>query len=242
MVGATTATTQQAQFTTFVKKIPMTHLDNELHMLKTEMGNMLHTVLFQLDKAKEACINGNKDLAHEVIAREKRVNAYELKIDRDCENIIALFNPVAIDLRLVLSTLKINNNLERIGDFAEGLAKISLSQPNGFEKELVQQISMVEIFDDAIEMLSDAKVAFENENSKLAASILSKDDILDNVNRKANAIVEAYIKTHPDNITQALDTISIVRKIERIGDHCSNIAEEIIFYIEAKVLKHQDKK
>jgi len=220
----------------------MTHLDNELHMLKTEMGNMLHTVLFQLDKAKEACINGNNDLAREVVAREKRVNAYELKIDRDCENIIALFNPVAIDLRLVLSTLKINTNLERIGDFAEGLAKISLVQSNGFDKELAELVSLTEIFDDAIEMLSDAKVAFEKENSQLAASILSKDDLLDNVNRKANSLIEEYIKKNPDKIAQALDMISIVRKIERIGDHCSNIAEEIIFYIEAKVLKHQDKK
>lgn len=220
----------------------MTHLDNELHMLKTEMGNMLHTVLFQLEKAQEACINGNIDLAHEVVAREKRVNAYELKIDSDCENIIALFNPVAIDLRMVLSTLKINSDIERIGDFAEGLAKIALDHPNGFEKELAQVASLDIIFKNAIEMLSDAKVAFDKENPQLAASILSKDDILDEVNRKANSIIEAYIKAHPDNISQALDMISIIRKIERIGDHCSNIAEEIIFYIEAKVIKHKDKK
>lgn len=220
----------------------MTHLDNELHQLKAEMGNMLHTVLFQLEKAKEACSKGNTDLAREVIAREKRVNAYELKIDRDCENIIALFNPVAIDLRLVLSTLKINSNLERIGDFAEGLAKISLDQPNGFDLELATLVRFDEIFNDAIEMLSDAKVAFEKESSQLAASILSKDDLLDSVNREANSIIESYIKQNPDKITQALDMISVIRKIERIGDHCSNIAEEIIFYIEAKVLKHQGKK
>lgn len=219
----------------------MTHLDNELQMLKTEMGHMLHTVLFQLEKAQEACTNGNIDLAHEVVAREKRVNAYELKIDSDCENIIALFNPVAIDLRMVLSTLKINSDAERIGDFAEGLAKISLNNPSGFDKELAERASLDVIFKDSIEMLADAKVAFENENSQLAASILSKDDILDEVNRKANTIIEAYIKEHPENIAQALDMISVIRKIERIGDHCSNIAEEIIFYIEAKVLKHKDK-
>ena len=220
----------------------MTHLDNELKQLKSEMNNMLHTVLFQLEKAKEACIKGNVDLAREVIAREKRVNAYELKIDRDCENIIALFNPVAIDLRLVLSTLKINTNLERIGDFAEGLARISLDQPQGFDKELAKLVSLNEIFSDAIEMLSDAKVAYEKENTQLASAILSKDDILDTVNGQANSIIEEFIKKNPDKITQSLDMISIIRKIERIGDHCSNIAEEIIFYIEAKVLKHQGKK
>lgn len=220
----------------------MTHLDNELHQLKAEMGNMLHTVLFQLEKAKEACTTGNTDLAHEVIAREKRVNAYELKIDRDCENIIALFNPVAIDLRLVLSTLKINSNLERIGDFAEGLAKISLDQPAGFDKELSALVSLDDIYNDAIEMLSDVKVAFEKESSKLAASILAKDDLLDKVNREANGIIASFIKEHPELLSQALDMISVIRKIERIGDHCSNMAEEIIFYIEAKVLKHQGKK
>lgn len=220
----------------------MTHLDNELQLLKAEMGNMLHLVLFQIEKSKDALSKGNTDLAHEVVAREKRVNAYELKIDRDCENIIALFNPVAIDLRFVLSTLKINTNAERIGDFAEGIARISAGEPNGFDQELVSFVQLDVMFSHAIEMLADAKSAYEKENSQLASSILAKDDRLDDINRRANTLAEEFIQKHPEKIRQTLEALSIIRKIERIGDHCSNIAEEIIFYIEAKVLKHQSKK
>ena len=101
----------------------MSHLDNELQQLKTETIKMWMLVNLQLTKAKEALLKFDKDLAREVILGERRVNAWELKIDRDCENIFALFNPVAVDLRFVLSALKINNNLERIGDIAEGIAK-----------------------------------------------------------------------------------------------------------------------
>src|SRR5689334_81547 len=105
------------------KSITMTHLEEELASLKTEITEMWLMVISQLHKTKEALIQFDKDLAREVVATEKRVNAQELKIDRECENIIALFNPVAVDLRTVLAILKINNNLERSGDIAEGIAK-----------------------------------------------------------------------------------------------------------------------
>ncbi|MBL8103852.1 MAG: phosphate transport system regulatory protein PhoU, partial [Anaerolineales bacterium] len=98
----------------------MTHLDTELKALKEDMHEMFRLVLSQLEKSKTALISLDKDLAREVIVNEKRVNSFELKLDRDCENIIALFNPVAVDLRFVLASLKINSNLERIGDIADG--------------------------------------------------------------------------------------------------------------------------
>ena len=101
----------------------MTHLEIELANLKTEVVNMWTMVRSQLAKSKEAVAANDRDLAHEIVQTEKRINALELKIDKDCENIIALFNPVAVDLRFVLANLKINSNLERIGDIAEGIAK-----------------------------------------------------------------------------------------------------------------------
>ena len=105
----------------------MTHLDTELKNLKTDMIEMFGLVLSQLNKSQEALINLDKDLAREVLINERRVNGFELKIDRDCENIIALFNPVAVDLRFVLATMKINSNLERIGDIAEGICQFVLN-------------------------------------------------------------------------------------------------------------------
>src|SRR3984957_6582585 len=101
----------------------MTQLETELQFLKREIINMWNLVRSQLLKAKNSMINFDKDLAREVVLKEKRVNGSELKIDRDCENIFALFCPVAIDLRFLLAVLKINSNLERIGDIAEGIAK-----------------------------------------------------------------------------------------------------------------------
>ena len=101
----------------------MTHLEIELSNLRTEVLNMWTLVRSQLVKARQAVSDNDRDLAHEILQTEKRINALELKIDKDCENIIALFNPVAVDLRFVLANLKINSNLERIADIAEGIAK-----------------------------------------------------------------------------------------------------------------------
>src|SRR6266550_7359520 len=116
----------------------MTHLDEELKRLKSEIISMWDLVIHQLKKTQEALVTLDKDLAHEVIANEKRVNGMELKLDRDCENIFALFNPVAVDLRFVLAVLKINNNLERIGDIAEGIAKYVAYVSSSFDEKLLE--------------------------------------------------------------------------------------------------------
>ena len=113
----------------------MSHLDIELQQLKSETIKMWLLVNLQLAKGKESLLKLDKDLAREVILSERRVNAYELKLDRDCENIFALFNPVAVDLRFVLAVLKINNNLERTGDIVEGIAKFVLNVDSNFERK-----------------------------------------------------------------------------------------------------------
>ncbi|HTB99290.1 MAG TPA: phosphate signaling complex protein PhoU [Ferruginibacter sp.] len=217
----------------------MTQFELEIQHIKTEVINMTELVHLQLVKAKEAMLTFDKDLAHEVIAREKRVNAFELKIDRDCENIFALFCPVAVDLRFLLASLKINNNLERIGDIAEGIAKYVIKSETKFDANLLESTKLLRMFDDSIDILSDIKVAFENEDTLLARTIFSRDEILDEINKNADNAIAAYIKTSPENISQAVFVLSIVRKLERVGDQSKNIAEEIIFYVEAKVLKHQ---
>ena len=97
------------------------------------------------------------------------------------------------------------------------------------------------MFDDAMTVLSETKIAFETEDTTLARSIFKKDEMLDEINLKANNVVAEYIKGNPDNIMQALVVLSIIRKLERVGDQSTNIAEEIIFYVEAKVLKHHKK-
>ena len=220
----------------------MTHLDVELKRLKDEKVEMFDLVISQLRKAKSAFLNMDNALAREVNFNEKRVNALELKIDKDCENIFALFNPVAIDLRFVLAVLKINSNLERIGDIADGISRYVMETETPFDSELLKVTRLEEMYDVAIEMLTDVQRAFDAEDAKLSRGVFKKDDILDEINGNANTVIEEYIKSHPDKISQALHIVSTIRKLERTGDKTKNIAEEIIFFLEAKVLKHLSEK
>jgi|GEM_PF-15260 len=224
------------------KHITMTHLDKELIHLKSEITDMWNLIIQQLKKTLEALVTFDKNLAREVIANEKRVNGFELKIDRDCENIFALFNPVAIDLRFVLSVLKTNNNLERTGDIAEGIAKFIVNAHHSFDDKLLSQTETLVMFEEATDILQDVLTAFTYEDTKLARSIFQRDEMLDEINKKANEVVADYIRNNPDNLEQGLYILSTIRKLERVGDQAKNIAEEIIFYVEAKVLKHTEQK
>jgi len=219
----------------------MTQLETELQLLKDEVKNMWSLVQAQLEKAKIALWNFDKDLAREVIVKERRVNAYELKIDRDCEDIFALYTPVAIDLRFLLAVLKINTNLERTGDIAEGIAKYVLSAEKPFTPELLRITRVTEMYDEAVKMFSDTLIAFEKEDTILARSVFKKDEFLDQININANQFILEFLKEFPGEANESLYALSIIRKLERIGDQSKNIAEEIIFYVEAKVLKHSHK-
>lgn len=219
----------------------LTPLDNELQKLKQEVITMWQMVLSQLEKAEEALRNMDRDLAREVILAEKRVNAFELKVDSDCEDIIALFAPVAIDLRFVLAVLKINTNLERTGDIAEGIGKFVVNIPTDFDMRLLEITRVIEMYQRAIEMVSDVMDAFESEDTMLARKVFKKDDLLDEINKNAATIVAEFIKENVTKTESALYILSTIRKLERVGDQAKNMAEEMIFYSEAKVLKHKPK-
>lgn len=218
----------------------MSQLEIELKQLKTEVINMWSLVHSQLVKSNIAMVNFDKDLAREVVSREKRVNGSELKIDRDCENIFALLTPVAVDLRFVLAVLKINSNLERIGDIAEGVAKYILSADKPFNPELLKITETVSMYDEAINILEDTLTAFENEDTALARSVFQKDEYLDKININSTNMTVKYLEQYPFDCYQSLINLSIIRRLERVGDQSKNIAEETIFYVEAKVLKHND--
>jgi len=222
-------------------KQKLTPLDNEIQLLKSELINMWQMVLSQLTKAEEALKKKDKDLAREVVSTEKRVNAYELKIDRDCEDILALFAPVAIDLRFLLAVLKINMNLERTGDIAEGIAKFVIDLPDDFDTNFLEITRVIEMFKQGNEMIAQVMEAFEKEDTVLARKVFKKDDLLDEINAEAATIVADYIKKNPSKTSSALYILSSIRKLERVGDQAKNMAEEIIFYSEAKVLKHKPK-
>lgn len=218
----------------------MTPLEIEINGVKKELINMWILVQSQLNKAKDAMVLFDKDLAREVLVKEKRVNAFELKIDRDCENVFALHCPVAIDLRFLLAALKINTNLERIGDIAAGIAKYVVDSSVNFDAAAMESTSMIRMYDEAVNILTDTRSAFEKEDTVLARSIFKRDDVLDDINDNAPITVAEVIKKDIESLPEALYILSIIRKLERVGDQSKNIAEEIIFYVEAKILKHYE--
>jgi phosphate transport system protein len=219
----------------------MTHLEAELQRLKDQVIDMMYLVRNQLLKTKEALTSLDKDLAREIMHYETRVNATELSIDKDCEKILALFNPVAIDLRFVIASLKVNTQLERIGDHAEAMSSYVVILEEPYEEELLQELRFREMFDTVLSMIDDAIHAFNFENTKLARWVFGKDATTNEINRSAPEIITRYCRKYPDRIDTYLLLFSAIKKIERIGDLAKNIAEETIFYTEAKVLKHNQK-
>ncbi len=219
----------------------MTHLETELKQLKVELLTMWGLVCTQMNKSLEALVNNDKELASEVIITEKRINSFELKLDRDCENIIALYNPVAVDLRFVLAVMKINTNLERIGDIARSTTKFIVRSNTAYDQSVLESTRLLEIYEEACDLLVDCKDAFENENPDIARKIFIRDELLDEINKGAPLTIADIIRKQPEKIEQCLDILSTIRRLERAGDHCKNIAEEIVFYVEAKVLKHAPK-
>ena len=217
-------------------------IESELILLKKEIDEMWTLVYNQLDRAGEAVLTLDKELAQQVIVRERRVNAFELKIDSDVEDIIALYNPVAIDLRFVLAMLKINTNLERLGDFAEGIARFVLNvEEPVLDADLLRQLRLEEMQSEILAMLELAKRALNEESIDLATAVFAKDNLVDEINAHAAAVLAEYIGQHPDSVHSCLNLVSVFRKLERSGDHITNIAEEIVFFIDAKVLKHSGK-
>ncbi|MDR1407892.1 MAG: phosphate signaling complex protein PhoU [Tannerella sp.] len=217
----------------------MKHKENEMQALREEVSRMWRLVLSQLEKAKQSFLGGDVELAREVVGREKRVDVFELKIISDCENYIALFSPVAVDLRLVLSLIRISFTLERIADFAESIARHVIEECGRMpDAQIIEELQMEKIFDTLVSMLSDSFVALESENTRISGKIMAKDDEIDRLYRQSVEILTRYLEENPAMIRCGLKTILIIRKLERIGDHCSNIVEEIVFYVDAKVLKH----
>lgn len=220
----------------------MKHTEREMMQMREQVNEMWKLVISQLEKAKQAFFSNDTDIAREVISREKRVNAFELKIDSDCENYIALYSPVAIDLRLALSLIKISNTLERIGDFAAGIARhITDGDCNATEESLIEELQIEKMFDTLLGMLLDGFVALESENTKISGKIIGKDEEVDEIYFNALDVLAQYIENHPSFSHCGLKIYLLIRKLERIGDHCSNIVEEIVFYVDAKVLKHVNK-
>lgn len=220
----------------------MTNLETQLEGLKDQVVGMMQLVRTQLANANDAFLKKDDGLAREVIHYENRVNAMELSIDKECEKIFALYKPVAVDLRFVIATLKMNTQLERIGDHAKAIADYTIKMDKPFEKKLLKKLRYTEMIETVLSMIDDAIHAFNFENTKLARWIFGKDATINEITAHSFGVITDLVKKDPNNIERLLMIFSTIRKLERIGDLVKNIAEETVFYTEANVLKHKNKK
>jgi len=222
----------------------MTKLENKNEDIRQSISEMMHLVRSQLLKSKVTLFSLDKVVAQEINSTEHRVNAYELNIDKKCENALALLNPVAHDLRFILSSFKINSIVERIGDHANGIATYVNKDAfkNGVNPKVLEAFQIETMFDIVLSMFSDATSCYENDNTQVARWIFGKDKTLNEIDRNNVGNLVSIVNNDKVKLDESLVYLSsISKKMERIGDLTKNIAEEVIFYVEASTPKHEGK-
>jgi phosphate transport system protein len=212
------------------------HFTFELDKLRTSLIRMGSLVDEQIEFGMRAMLESDVNLARLVIDRDKKVDEFDNEIDKDCIRIFALTQPVAIDLRLLMAALKINNELERIGDIAVNLAE--RVQPLVPYREFVQSTVIGEMATAARKMVRSAIDSFVNNDPALARQVLEGDDVIDEYDAKIFGLMVAAMKSTPENVDAAAHLMIASRHIERLADHATNIAEDVIFLVNAKIIKH----
>ena len=213
-------------------------IDKEILELKNEIAEMFDLVQHQLARSLHAIQYFNQESAKEVMLYEKRINSQELVIDKACEQFVVKFNPVAVDMRFAFATFKINSHLERLGDNAKGIARFVKELDKGFDSNLMERLQLSDMIELGLQMTKLNLDAYLNDDTSSAKLVFELDHKIDIINFNATDIITNYMKENIDEIKPCLSLISTIRKLERVGDLNLNIAEEIVFYVDAKVMKH----
>ncbi len=213
-----------------------THFQQELNSLKAELLKMAGLAEQAISNAIEALVKRNTALAQKTIAEDEKLNEMEILIDDQCIKLLALHQPMAGDLRFITSAMRINTELERIGDQAVNIAErvISLNQ----EPQLKPYIDIPRMAHITQSMVKDVLDAFVNGDAKLARSVCERDDKVDALNDQVFRELLTYMMADSKTITRAVHLIIVSRCLERIADHATNIAEGVIFMVKALVIKH----
>jgi phosphate transport system protein len=212
------------------------HFERDLSKLRVKLEEMVGLTQEGMSAAAQAFIDGNAQAAERAFLNERRINQLEIEIDHDVVDCFALFQPVAVDLRFLLAILKINNDLERIADHVVNICQSAVScaaQPPATRLELPRMFGLAQ------NMFSDACRSFFEKDLQTARMVLETDDMVDGLNRSTTREAVQMVKAGTLSLEAALELMRIARNLERIGDLSTNIAEEVIFHVQAKVIKHQ---
>jgi phosphate transport system protein len=212
------------------------HFQEELEQLKTRLLDMGGLAEEQMRLAVKALVERDRDLIERVLVSDEPLNALHIEIDNRCFTLLALYQPMAVDLRAIVAAVKINTDLERVGDLAINIAEAARQySAHPPVKKLIDIPRMATI---AQRMLRDALDAFVRRDTELAQRVLNEDDSLDALKTQIFRELLTYMLSDPSTIEPALDLILVSRHLERVGDHATNVAEDVIFMVSAKDVRH----
>ncbi len=213
------------------------HLLRDLDHLKKQIllvGSMVEGAIL---KATTALLERRPELAAEVMHGDDAIDAREVMVEEECLKILALHQPVASDLRYIIMVLKVNNDLERMGDLAGNIAERAADllkhDPVRVPPEFRSMVETVR------RMVRDALDALVHSDVKLARRVLTADDVVDQVHRQMFREMQSMAQANPPAIEAAINMLSASRNLERIADQCTNIAEDVIFLVEGEIVRHR---
>jgi phosphate transport system protein len=218
---------------------PVRHFQEELEVLKTRLLEMGGLAEDRVRVAVRALVERDHGLVDHVLASDAAINQLHIEIDNRCFKLLALHQPMAVDLRAIVSAVKINTDLERVGDLAVNIAEaVARYLQHAPVKELIDIPRMAVVAQD---MLRDALDAYVRRDTALAQNVLDRDDELDTLKTLVFRELLTHMLRDQATIEPALDLILVSRHLERIGDHATNIAEDVIFMVSARDVRHHQK-
>lgn len=213
------------------------HLQRQIDRLKKDLLSLCASVEEQVQLAVQALVRRDRQTAEQVERRDAEIDHREVEIEEECLKTLALHQPVAGDLRFIVSALKMNNDLERIGDTAVNIARKAISLAAMPPMEM--PFDLAGMSQRAQAMLRDSLDAMVNLDAKLAESVRARDDEVDRMKHDIRQKAEQMIRQDPSRVGALLNLLAASRNLERIADHATNIAEDVVYLIEGKIVRHQ---
>jgi len=214
------------------------HFQHELEQLKAKLLEMSALVESAIYRSVQGVVEKNEELARQVLKNEARINQLEIEIDDMAIGLLALQAPMAADLRLITAAIKINNDLERMGDLSVSMAESAIALLS--EPVIRPLIDIPHIAALAQGMVRKALDSFVSRDAELARSVLASDDAVDNLRTASYHELTSFMENNSSQIPQALRLLSVVRNLERIADHATNIAEDVLFLVKGIDVRHQN--
>ena len=214
------------------------HLQRDLDSLKKDIVHLGSLVQNSTQSVVEFLGTKSEQQLQDVLEYEDRINELEVDIEEHCLKVLALHQPVAIDLRFIIVIMKVNNDLERMGDQAVNISQRVKSLMDG--PKLPISLPIDEMTNAVQKMVSLSLEALVSQDPAIAREVVDMDDIVDDLNAQTYDLIRETIQADPSLVNSAMSMATISSNLERIGDLCTNIAEEVIFMVEGQVIRHQN--